>query len=69
MSAIQKFNNYCAHLEELYDPTYAILLPTPLLTKLAELHNDQVLLEDVWITWSNGEIPLWLGDHDVRMGI
>ena len=66
MSAIWKFNNYCARLEELYDPTYAIPLLMPLPTKLAKLCNDQALLEDVWITWSNGKIPLWLGDCDVR---
>ena len=70
MSAIGKFNNYCARLEELYNPTYAIPLPTPLPTKLAELRNDQTLLEDVWITRSpEGETPLWLGDRDVRSGI
>ena len=69
MSAIRKFNNYCMLLEEMYDLSYAIPLPTPLLTKLAELHNDQSLLEDVWITHSHGDIPLWLKDRDVRSGI
>jgi len=69
MSAIRKFNNYCALLEELYDPSYAIPLPTPLPTKLAELRNDQSLLEDVWITRSHGEVPLWLKDSDVRSAI
>ena len=69
MSAIRKFNNYCLRLEELYDLSYAIPLPTPLPTKLAELHNDQTLFEDVWITRSQGEIPLWLKDCEVRSGI
>lgn len=70
MSAIGKFNNFCARLEELYNPTFGIPLPTPLPTKLAELRNDQTLLEDVWITRSpEGETPLWLGDRDVRSGI
>ena len=70
MSAIHKFNNYCTHLEELYNPTCAIPLPTPLPTKLAELCDDQTLLEDVWIMQSpHGEIPLWLGDRGVRLGI
>ncbi|KIK10825.1 hypothetical protein PISMIDRAFT_20060 [Pisolithus microcarpus 441] len=64
MSAIRKFNHYCALLEDLYDPSYAIPLPTPLPTKLVELRNDQTLLEDVWITRSHGEIPLWLEDYD-----
>lgn len=65
MSSIHKYNNYCALLEELYDPSYGILLPT----KLAELHNNQTLLEDIWITCSHGDILLWLKDHDVREGI
>jgi len=69
MSAIHKFNDYCALLKELYDPSYAIPLPTPLPTKLAELCNNQTLLEDVWIMRSHGEIPLWLKDCDVRSGI
>jgi len=69
MSAIRKFNDYCALLKELYNPLYSILLPTALPTKLAELCNDQTLLEDVWITRSHGEIPLWLKDGDVRSGI
>ncbi|KIM54795.1 hypothetical protein SCLCIDRAFT_30844 [Scleroderma citrinum Foug A] len=69
MSAICKFNNYCALLEELYNLSYAIPLPTLLPTKLAELHNDQTLLEDVWITCSEGEVPLWLKDPDVRSAI
>ena len=41
------------------------LLPT----KLAELHNDQSLLQDIWVTPSIGEIPRWLEDIDVREGI
>ena len=69
MSAIHKFNSYCERLEELYDPTYAIPLPTPLPTTLVELCDDQTLLEDVWITRSEGEIPMWLQDRDVREGI
>ena len=69
MSVIRKFNNYCALLKELYDPSYTIPLPTPLPTKLSELHNDQTLLEDDWITRSEGEVPLWLKDPDVRSAI
>jgi len=69
MSAICKFNDYCALLEELYNLLYSIPLPTVLLTKLAKLHNDQTLLEDVWITHSHGEILLWLKDGDIRLGI
>ncbi|KIJ57977.1 hypothetical protein HYDPIDRAFT_73001, partial [Hydnomerulius pinastri MD-312] len=69
MSAIKKFNKYCEQLEEAYDPAYAIPLPTPLPTKLADLHNDQTLLQDVWIAPSIGEIPHWLEDSSVRDGI
>jgi hypothetical protein len=44
MLAIRKFNKYCKQLEILYKPEYAILLPAPLPTKLANLHGDQTLL-------------------------
>ncbi|KIJ58397.1 hypothetical protein HYDPIDRAFT_34233 [Hydnomerulius pinastri MD-312] len=69
MAAIKKFNKYCEQLEEHYDPSYAIPLPTPLPTKLADLRSDQTLLQDVWISPSTGEIPLWLEDSSVREGI
>jgi len=69
MSAIRKFNSYCERLAELYDVSSGIPLPSPLPTKLAELRNDQSLLEDVWISPSVGEIPRWLEDVDVREGI
>jgi len=69
MSAIRKFNSYCERLAELYDVSSGITLPSPLPTKLAELRNDQTLLEDVWISPSAGEIPRWLEDVDVREGI
>ncbi|KIO03680.1 hypothetical protein M404DRAFT_144982, partial [Pisolithus tinctorius Marx 270] len=69
MSTIRKFNKYCERLAELYDASSGIPLPSPLPTKLAELWNDQSLLEDVWVTPSVGEIPRWLEDVDVREGI
>ncbi|KIK78651.1 hypothetical protein PAXRUDRAFT_36591 [Paxillus rubicundulus Ve08.2h10] len=68
MSEICKFNWYCKQLE-LYNPSFSIPLPTPLPTKLMELHSNQSLLEDVWITPSTGEILQWLEDCDVREGI
>ena len=43
MAAIKKFNKYCQELDKLYNPAYVIPLPTPLLTKLTELRNDQSL--------------------------
>ena len=57
MSAIRKFNKYCEQLEVLYKLEYAIPLPVPLPTKLADLRGDQTLLQDVWITHSSGDIP------------
>jgi hypothetical protein len=69
MTAIRKFNSYCEHLESLYDPSWSIPLPTPLPTKLADLRNDQTLMEDVWITQSVGDVPCWMEDLDVRDGI
>ncbi|KAG9309099.1 hypothetical protein JVU11DRAFT_10983 [Chiua virens] len=47
----------------------AIPLPQSLLTKLVELHEDQSLLEDVWITPSTRQVPLWLEDSDIHLGI
>ncbi|KAI6024283.1 hypothetical protein EDC04DRAFT_2869501 [Pisolithus marmoratus] len=51
MAAICKYNTYCEQLSQLHDPSWAIPLPTP-------------LMEDVWITPSSGETPLWLQDAD-----
>ncbi|KAG2113977.1 hypothetical protein DEU56DRAFT_874329 [Suillus clintonianus] len=69
MTAIRKFNSYCEHLDTLYDPSWGIPLPMALPTKLADLRNDQALMEDVWIAPSAGDIPRWLDDSDVRDGI
>ncbi|KAF9231589.1 hypothetical protein BU15DRAFT_90869 [Melanogaster broomeanus] len=69
MSAIRKFNMYCEQLEDLYDPSWSIPLPAALPTKLNELRNQQLLMEDVWISISLGEIPRWMEDPDVRDGI
>ena len=69
MLAIRKFNKYCEQLEVLYKLEYAIPLPVPLPTKLADLHGDQTLLQDIWITCSSSDIPWWLGDSDVCEGI
>ena len=69
MSAIRKYNKYCEQLEQLYHPDFAIPLPAPLPTKLAALRSDQTLLQDVWITPTEGRVPQWLEDRDVREGI
>ncbi|KAG1769968.1 hypothetical protein EV702DRAFT_1181682 [Suillus placidus] len=69
MAALHKFNAYCERLEALYDPHCGIPLPTPLLTRLTDLRNDQSLMEDIWIPPSTGKVPRWLDDQDVRDGI
>ncbi|PPQ96513.1 hypothetical protein CVT26_010429 [Gymnopilus dilepis] len=69
ISAIKRFNRYCARLEELYDPSYKIPLPAALPTKLDDLRQDPNLMEDVWIERSEVETPPWLEDQDVRTGI
>ncbi|KAG2053166.1 hypothetical protein BDR06DRAFT_972420 [Suillus hirtellus] len=66
LTALRKFNAYYECLEVLYDPSWGIPLPNPLLTKLAELHSDPNLMEDMWITPSTGQVPWWLEDADVR---
>ncbi|KAG1878248.1 hypothetical protein F4604DRAFT_1880298 [Suillus subluteus] len=69
MTAIRKFNSYCERLESIFDPSWGVPLPAPLPTKLADLRNDQTLMEDVWITPSVGDVPHWIEDTDVRDGI
>ncbi|KIK24299.1 hypothetical protein PISMIDRAFT_61754, partial [Pisolithus microcarpus 441] len=69
MAAIRRFNQYCEQLEELYNPTYAIPLPSPLPMKLTELCSDSTLLQDVWVSPSAGETPRWLEDVAVHDGI
>ena len=69
MMAIRKFNGYCETLERLYDPEWKISLPLPLSLQLATLRDQPSLMEDAWITRSQGEMPRWLDDSDVRDGI
>src|SRR5271170_8216007 len=69
ISALHKFNKYCETLETLYDPAWSIPLPQPLPTDLSELRNCTHLMEDVWVTPSDGNIPRWLEDPDIREGI
>ena len=67
--AIRKYNHYCEQLSQLYDPSCAIPLPPPLPTTLTDLQNDPMLMQDIWVTPSVGEVPRWLEDADVRDGI
>ncbi|KAJ7818955.1 hypothetical protein B0H14DRAFT_3473409 [Mycena olivaceomarginata] len=69
LKAINKFNSHCANLERLRPPGCSIPIPHPLPTKLSILREDASLHEDVWLTPSEGEIPRWLDDADVRDGI
>ncbi|KAK6974534.1 hypothetical protein R3P38DRAFT_2584088 [Favolaschia claudopus] len=69
LKAIAKFNAGCATLEKLSPPNSSIPIPSPLSTQLNGLRNDPSLHEDVWITPSEGPIPRWLNDEDVRDGI
>ncbi|KAF8834008.1 hypothetical protein BDN67DRAFT_1016963 [Paxillus ammoniavirescens] len=69
MAAIHKYNKYCHQLEDLYDSSYTLPLPKSLPTKLTELHSDQTLLQDMWISPFIGEIPRWLEDVSVCDGI
>ncbi|KAJ7482778.1 hypothetical protein FB451DRAFT_1129761 [Mycena latifolia] len=69
LRSIAKFNGYCADLERLRPPGCKIPVPSPLSTQMSGLRDDPSLHEDVWITPSEGQIPRWLNDSDVRDGI
>ncbi|KAK7062073.1 hypothetical protein R3P38DRAFT_2494733 [Favolaschia claudopus] len=69
LKAINKFNAGCETLAKLRPPHCSIPSPSPLSTQLTGLRNDPTLHEDVWITPSQGPIPRWLNDDDVRDGI
>lgn len=71
LTAIRKFNRYCAKLAELYKPEWGIPLPAPLPVMLDNLRGNgsTILMEDVWITRTPGTLPRWLEDSDVREGI
>ncbi|KAK7046978.1 hypothetical protein R3P38DRAFT_2507537 [Favolaschia claudopus] len=69
LKAINKFNAGCETLAKLRPPDCSIPFPSPLSTQLTGLRNDPTLHEDVWITPSQGPIPRWLNDDDVRDAI
>ncbi|EMD37963.1 hypothetical protein CERSUDRAFT_48433 [Gelatoporia subvermispora B] len=73
LSAIRKYNKYCATIEQLISnhiPKLAIPVPRPLSTDLTVLRESSDLFEDVWITTSPAAAkPKWLEDSDVRLGI
>ncbi|KAF7975585.1 hypothetical protein HWV62_9141 [Athelia sp. TMB] len=69
LRAIRTFNKYCAQLSDLHDPSWSIPLPQPLPTNLAALRDRSDLMEDVWISRREEEMPRWLSDLSVRDGI
>ncbi|KAG6836659.1 hypothetical protein H0H93_005329 [Arthromyces matolae] len=69
MNAIHKFNGYCAKLASLHKAEWNIPVPEPLPLELTSLRESPLLQEDVWITKSEGDLPLWLTDVQVRQGI
>jgi hypothetical protein len=50
-------------------PELSIPIPDPLPTNLTALRESTTLMEDVWITRTEGKVPRWLQDSDVRDGI
>ncbi|KZP13887.1 hypothetical protein FIBSPDRAFT_669407, partial [Athelia psychrophila] len=69
LRAIHTFNRYCAQLADLHDPLWAIPLPQPLPTNLAALQDTSDLMEDVWISRRQEDMPRWLAETSVREGI
>lgn len=69
LKAIRKFNAYCEQLAAIYRPEWGLPLPEALPVKLDALRNSSSLLEDVWITRSPQEVPRWLDEVEVRLGI
>jgi hypothetical protein len=50
-------------------PELSIPIPDPLPTNLTALRESTTLMEDMWITCTEGKVPRWLQDSDVRDGI
>jgi hypothetical protein len=56
-------------MRELHKPAWSIPIPQSLPIDLGALRDSVDFMEDVWISRSQGPIPRWLEDHDVRDGI
>ncbi|KAI1788529.1 hypothetical protein LXA43DRAFT_894498 [Ganoderma leucocontextum] len=69
MTAIRKFNQYCAIMKKLYQPTWNFPLPAELPEELNTLREDSNLLSDVWVTRVTPTVPRWMEDPHVRTGI
>lgn len=70
LTAIKRFNGYCAELAKLRPPGSTFHVPRPLPIDLAVLREDPTLTEDVWIAPTFTETPpRWLEEPEVRHGI
>ena len=69
LRAIRKFNTYCEQLATMYRPEWELPLPDALPVKLDDLRNNPLLMEDVWITRTVPEVPRWLEEVEVWIGI
>ncbi|KAG8924039.1 hypothetical protein FRC02_010683 [Tulasnella sp. 418] len=69
LTAIKKFNGYCATLSKTANPNWNIALPRPLSTVLDSLKDDPYLYEDVWVDSLPNGPPRWMCDEQVRKGI
>ncbi|EDR03522.1 uncharacterized protein LACBIDRAFT_331574 [Laccaria bicolor S238N-H82] len=67
--AIAKRKLALLKLAAIYCPEWGLPLPEALPVKLDALQNSSSLLEDIWIMHSPQEIPRWLDEVEVRVGI
>ncbi|KAF9053459.1 hypothetical protein BJ165DRAFT_1339824 [Panaeolus papilionaceus] len=70
LKKIYKFNSYCGALKKLRPRKSKVVLPKPLSTKVAQLRDDPILMQDVWISAvkKQKKVP-WMDDPTVRAGI
>ncbi|KZP28753.1 hypothetical protein FIBSPDRAFT_728861 [Athelia psychrophila] len=69
LRAIHTFNRYCAKLADLHDPSWSIPLPQPLPINLSDLRDRSDLMEDIWISRREEDLPRWLADTNIRQGM
>ncbi|KAJ7573823.1 hypothetical protein C8J56DRAFT_1065738 [Mycena floridula] len=71
MNGLRKYNKYVAIMKEEAEnlPDLRMVIPQPLPLHLEKLRDVSDLMEDVWVTPSEGDPPPWLIDPRVRKGI
>ncbi|KAG6913314.1 hypothetical protein DXG01_007799, partial [Tephrocybe rancida] len=69
MAGLCKYNDLCATLAPMYNPVWVVPLPEALPTELKLLRESPSLMQDVWISRTMEEVPLWLQNSSVREGI